>query len=268
MRADYSGTRSAPSRSRCRRSDAHNGAMDPAAAREQMVVQQIAARGMSDRAFWLRCARCRATCSCPQSSSRRPTPIARCRSAKGRRSPSRTSLRAMTAALEIRGTDRVLEIGTGSGYQTAVLAHLAAEVVSIERHAALAAGAASRLRELGMAHVTVVVGDGSEGWPAAAPYDRILVTAGAPAIPDTLGRPARRRRPAGDSGRARGPPAPDDRRPRGRPHVSVREGEACVFVPLIGRHGWAGSLSDGRVCDYIPDSSSSICTRTAVIRCM
>ena len=73
-----------------------------------------------------------------------------------------------------------------SGYQTAVLAHLAAEVVSIERHAALAAGAAGRLRELGMAHVTVVVGDGSEGWPAAAPYDRILVTAGAPAIPDTL----------------------------------------------------------------------------------
>ena len=145
---------------------------------------------------------------------------------------------AMTAALEIRGTGRVLEIGTGSGYQTAVLAHLAAEVVSIERHAALAAGAASRLRELGMAHVTVVVGDGSEGWPAAAPYDRILVTAGAPAIPDTLVAQlvpgGRLVIPVGPSGLKHLTIVDrvDDR-------TVVRQADACVFVPLIGRHAWA-----------------------------
>ena len=83
-------------------------------------------------------------------------------------------------------TDRVLEIGTGSGYQTAILSRLAAAVTSIERHRSLARQAADRLHELGCDNVRVVVGDGSEGWPEAAPFDRILVTAGAPAVPETL----------------------------------------------------------------------------------
>ena len=87
----------------------------------------------------------------------------------------------------MRPGHRVLEIGTGSGYQTAVLARLGGEVVSIERHAALASRAAdASARRSAAASVDVVTGDGTEGWPAGAPYDRILVTAGAPAVPETL----------------------------------------------------------------------------------
>src|SRR5688572_23981408 len=86
----------------------------------------------------------------------------------------------MTAALALHGGERVLEIGTGSGYQTAILADLVGPrgfVVSIERHATLAGGAAAILVDLGYANATVHVGDGSTGWPAGAPYDRIIVTA-------------------------------------------------------------------------------------------
>src|SRR5712692_1676007 len=87
---------------------------------------------------------------------------------------------AMTEALGLTGGERVLEVGTGSGYQTAVLAELAREVISLERLPELAATARTRLDALGYQNVQVVVGDGSLGYPAAAPYDAILVTAGAP----------------------------------------------------------------------------------------
>ena len=91
----------------------------------------------------------------------------------------------MTQALALRGTERVLEIGTGSGYQTAVLAELAADVVSIERHEALCTRP-KRRGELGYARVKLIVGDGSLGWPPKAPYDRILVTAAAATPPQHL----------------------------------------------------------------------------------
>lgn len=92
----------------------------------------------------------------------------------------------MTEALDLSGRERVLEVGTGSGYQTAILALLAAEVISIERHAELSARARQVLGELGCTNVELVVGDGTLGWPARAPYDRILVTAGAPKVPPAL----------------------------------------------------------------------------------
>ena len=92
----------------------------------------------------------------------------------------------MTQALALRGDERVLEIGTGSGYQTAILAELAREVVSIERHEALSQQAAARLAELGYDRVKLVVADGTLGWPADAPYDRILVAAAAAAAPQHL----------------------------------------------------------------------------------
>ena len=92
----------------------------------------------------------------------------------------------MTEALNLDGQQRVLEVGTGSGYQTAILSRLAGEVVSIERHAELSARAAGVLRELGCANVELVVGDGTLGWPSRAPYDRILVTAGAADVPRAL----------------------------------------------------------------------------------
>jgi protein-L-isoaspartate(D-aspartate) O-methyltransferase len=92
----------------------------------------------------------------------------------------------MTQALALRGTERVLEIGTGSGYQTAILADLAAHVVSIERHEALSRHAAAMLADLGRTRVKLIIGDGSLGWPPEAPYDRILVTAAAARPPQKL----------------------------------------------------------------------------------
>src|SRR5436190_8764327 len=85
----------------------------------------------------------------------------------------------MTQALQLSGKENVLEIGTGSGYQTAILACLSAHVTSVERHQQLAFQAAKHLMQLGLTNVSIYVGDGSLGWPDAAPYDRILVTAAA-----------------------------------------------------------------------------------------
>jgi protein-L-isoaspartate(D-aspartate) O-methyltransferase len=92
----------------------------------------------------------------------------------------------MTEQLEVEPAHRVLEIGTGSGYQTAVLSRLAGEVVSVERYRTLAEAARTRIETLGYTNVTVVVGDGMDGAPDFAPFDRILVTAAAEEIPEAL----------------------------------------------------------------------------------
>jgi protein-L-isoaspartate(D-aspartate) O-methyltransferase len=144
----------------------------------------------------------------------------------------------MTLTLDVQGGHTVLEVGTGSGYQAAVLAQLAREVVTIERHQLLADSARALLQELGITNVKVVVGDGTLGWPAGAPYDRILVTAGAPAVPDAL------KEQLAEGGRLVIPVGPAslqhltavDRRQDG---FDERTGSACVFVPLIGQNGWS-----------------------------
>jgi protein-L-isoaspartate(D-aspartate) O-methyltransferase len=92
----------------------------------------------------------------------------------------------MTQALELTGNERVLEIGTGSGYQTAVLAELAAEVVTIERHEELSRSAQTLLGDLGYTNIHFLVGDGSLGHPALAPYDRVLITAATDSCPPPL----------------------------------------------------------------------------------
>jgi len=92
----------------------------------------------------------------------------------------------MSESLELQGTETVLEVGTGSGYQAAVLSRLAKRVYSIEIIPQLAETARVRLTELGYTNVTVIVGDGNLGWPQAGPYDAIMVTAAAPEIPRTL----------------------------------------------------------------------------------
>jgi protein-L-isoaspartate(D-aspartate) O-methyltransferase len=92
----------------------------------------------------------------------------------------------MTEALGLSGREKVLEVGTGSGYQTAILAELAAEVFSIERHAELSRQAGERLAALGYRNVRLKMGDGSLGWPEEAPFDRIVVTAGAAECPIAL----------------------------------------------------------------------------------
>ena len=92
----------------------------------------------------------------------------------------------MTEALQLSGQEKVLEIGTGSGYQTALLAELAAEVFTIERHADLSKQAQERLQKLNYQNVHTKVGDGSLGWPSEAPFDRILITAATPQCPPAL----------------------------------------------------------------------------------
>jgi protein-L-isoaspartate(D-aspartate) O-methyltransferase len=92
----------------------------------------------------------------------------------------------MLSALRLRPTDRVLEIGTGSGYAAALLSRMVAEVYTIERHGGLARSAAALLTELGYDNVQVSHGDGSLGWPERAPYDGIIVAAGSPGVPQAL----------------------------------------------------------------------------------
>jgi protein-L-isoaspartate(D-aspartate) O-methyltransferase len=92
----------------------------------------------------------------------------------------------MTAALELKSDERVLEVGTGSGYAAAVLSEIAKDVYTIERHKILVNTARKRFEELGYQNIHVLYGDGTLGWPEHAPFDAIVVTAGGPGVPETL----------------------------------------------------------------------------------
>ncbi len=144
----------------------------------------------------------------------------------------------MTEQLALAGDERVLEIGTGSGYQAAVLSELAAEVISLERHRALAQDAGDLLAELGYTNVQVEVADGTLGWPAGAPYDGILVTAGAPKTPrelrEQLAKGGRLVIPVGDIHTQ----VVEIHTRTGPESWSVRTSTACRFVPLVGQEGW------------------------------
>lgn len=144
----------------------------------------------------------------------------------------------MTEALALKGVERILEIGTGSGYQAAVLAELAEYVHSVERIRTLADRARSRLRSLHYRNIEIKTFDGTEGWKEQAPFDGIIVTAGSPDIPkpllDQLKVGGRMLLPAGDRSRQ-----------VLRKIVKTKSGiettslAGCVFVPLIGSHGWS-----------------------------
>jgi protein-L-isoaspartate(D-aspartate) O-methyltransferase len=148
----------------------------------------------------------------------------------------------MTALLQVGPGDKVLEVGTGSGYQAAVLGSLAKEVHSIERIPVLATQAGANLSALGMAHVQVHVGDGSQGYPPAAPYDRILVAAAAPEAPPALlaqlAEGGRLVIPVG-SRAAQTLEIWDRKRGKFRQTNSI----PVVFVPLIGAEGWRDSTT-------------------------
>jgi protein-L-isoaspartate(D-aspartate) O-methyltransferase len=144
---------------------------------------------------------------------------------------------AMTQALELTGSERVLEIGTGSGYQAAVLSLLAREVISIESHTSLALAAQERLVRLGYANVHVHNGDGSLGFADAAPYDAILIAAAAPEIPPLLASQLC------DGGRLVIPVGSQENQEllQARKESGVLHTRAlfdCKFVPLLGRYGW------------------------------
>lgn len=143
----------------------------------------------------------------------------------------------MTQSLDLKGEERVLEIGTGSGYQTAILAELSKRVYTIERIPVLIEKARKVLEELGYANISYRTGDGSKGWSEEAPFDGIIVTAGAPDTPKTL------KSQLADGGRLVIPTGSRYtqtlyRTTRKGKHFIEEEITGCVFVPLVGDFGW------------------------------
>ena len=143
----------------------------------------------------------------------------------------------MTELLRLKGDERVLEIGPGSGYQTAILAKLAAEVYSVERYPELASKAGEVLDMLGLQNITITVGDGTRGRPEHAPYDGIIVTAAAPEEPKPL------LEQLAGGGRLVIPIGGRHHQmlrliERGKDDYHSRDVCGCRFVPLIGEYGW------------------------------
>jgi protein-L-isoaspartate(D-aspartate) O-methyltransferase len=144
---------------------------------------------------------------------------------------------AMTEAAQVHAGDRALEVGTGTGYQAAILAHLGATVYTIERNSRHVEAARARLGRLGYTGIEVLWADGSRGYPVAAPYEIILVTAASPEVPQTL------LDQLDEGGRM---VIPVGSRFQQNLHLIVKEGsetftrilDACQFVPLVGEHGW------------------------------
>jgi len=147
----------------------------------------------------------------------------------------------MTDLLGLTGKEKVLEIGAGSGYQTAILASLARKVFAIERLPQLAAEAKFRLQQLGFRNVTLKTGDGTNGWDAYHPYDAILVAAGGPEVPDPLVHQL------SIGGRLVVPVGEDQKHQTLIRVIRTENGWTqenfgpVAFVPLIGQHGWKQS---------------------------
>jgi protein-L-isoaspartate(D-aspartate) O-methyltransferase len=211
---------------------------DWAQARERMVVEQLEARGLRDKRVLDAMRRVPRHLFVPPSvvSSAyedRALPIG-----DGQTISQPYMVAVMTrAVIADRLPGRVLEIGTGSGYQAAVLSLVAREVFSIERLPAIAASARERLQRLGYLNVEVVEGDGTSGLPQRAPSDGIIVTAGAPHVPEPL------KAQLEDGGRLVIPIGSQLHQAltlitkvQGR--YEQLDGEPCVFVPLVGQEGW------------------------------
>ncbi len=205
--------------------------------RTQMVERQIRSRGISDQRLLAAMEKVPRHRFVPESEQSMayddmPAPIG-----AGQTISQPYMVALMTEMLRLEGPERVLEIGTGSGYQAAVLAELAAEVYSVERFESLASRASALLDELGYDNVSVIVGDGTLGYPEAAPYDRIIVTAAAPKIAqpwlDQLADGGRLVLPLGE----RWTQVLTVVEKRGDSFERESHG-GCVFVPLVGEHGW------------------------------
>ncbi|HRR26436.1 MAG TPA: protein-L-isoaspartate(D-aspartate) O-methyltransferase [Acidobacteriota bacterium] len=207
-----------------------------ARARRIMVEQQLVRRGIKDRAVLEAFTKVPRHLFVPEHIREEayrdgPLPIGH-----GQTISQPYMVAIMTELARIRPGDKVLEVGTGSGYQAAILAELGARVYSIERLPELADRAKETLESLGYS-VCIRVGDGSEGWPEEAPFDRILVTAGAPSLPDPLvaqlAMGGRLLVPVDDGFSQILCVA--EKTPDG---LMVEHHDRCAFVPLIGRYGW------------------------------
>lgn len=206
-------------------------------ARERMVEEQLECRGISDRRVLAAMERIPRDRFVPPDQKHsayddRPLPIG-----EGQTISQPYMVALMTQCLRIEGTERVLELGTGSGYQTAILADIAAEVYTIERLPELARSAKARLEERGYRNVHFRTGDGSGGWPEEAPFDRILVTAGMPRVEDVLVSQL------GPDGRLVAPVGSrsfQELTVVERVGSEVREHQSggCTFVPLVGQYAW------------------------------
>lgn len=218
-------------------------AIDPQAElearKERMLHQHLAARGITDEAVL------KAMWEVPREAflppgmelfayDDGPLPIA-----EGQTISQPYIVAYMIEAMELTGDERVLEIGTGSGYAAAVLSRCAAEVFTVERIPSLARGARIKLESLGYRNVTVHLGDGTLGWREDAPYDAIVVTAGAPEVPKEL---VHQLAPGGRLVIPVGPTQhlQDLIRVRRLPSGELRHEMLCPvrFVPLIGEQGW------------------------------
>jgi protein-L-isoaspartate(D-aspartate) O-methyltransferase len=143
----------------------------------------------------------------------------------------------MTELLELNGHEKVLEIGTGSGYQAAILAELAAEVYTVERVPALARLSEERFRSIGYKNIHVKIGDGTLGWPENSPFDRMIITAGTPKIPGPLIEQLSEEgiivAPVGDRSSQQ-----LLKLRKSKEKILEEFHTPCVFVPLIGKYAW------------------------------
>ena len=223
--------------------------------REEMVRDQLRGRGISNEPLLAAMGRIPRELFVPQGAADRSYTDEALPIEAGQTISQPYMVAAMTQLLEAQPGMRVLEIGTGSGYQAAVLAAIGCDVITIERHESLAESARTRLIRPGLddlgRHIRIEVGDGSLGLPAEAPFERIVVTAAAPQIPDAL------RDQLADGGRMVVPVGPRRLQRlilviRNGATFEERDGGACVFVPLVGQGGFALESPGGSPGD--PDS--------------
>ncbi|MEJ2696663.1 MAG: protein-L-isoaspartate(D-aspartate) O-methyltransferase [Candidatus Sulfobium sp.] len=212
--------------------------MDDKALREEMVKTQLIPRGIKDRRVLDAMARVPRHLFVEALVQRNAYDDMALPIGDGQTISQPYMVAIMTELLELGGTEKVLEIGTGSGYQAAVLSELSREVYTIERFPSLAEKAASVLRSLSCENVHVKSGDGTLGWPEQAPFDRIIITAAAPEIPGPLLQQLK-------EGGILVIPVGSRHSQQLLRIRKTKEGLAeeyhtpCVFVPLIGSHGWS-----------------------------